>query len=71
MQNFTSLSETEQYDLLTRSGNILISSSQGDMTMTLYNLDGLFVKVTQDKRDTYKVETLPNLDDLKLHDGTR
>ncbi|MBE7172903.1 MAG: hypothetical protein INR73_20165 [Williamsia sp.] len=69
MQNFLSLNKSEQQDLLSRFGELLIRSTQGNSTTTFYSLYSFYVKVTRDNDDPDKIEALPDLDNLQLHNA--
>ena len=66
MQNFLTLSETEQRNVVSESGEVLIDSRQGDTVITIYRVKEFFVKITKGEKGNCKIEVMKNLDDIKL-----
>ena len=66
MEHFLTLNETEQRNVVSESGDVLINSRQGDLIVTIYRVKEFFVKIAQDENGECKIDVMKNLDDMKL-----
>jgi hypothetical protein len=68
--DFLTLSSRDQEIILSQSGNLLITRSQGNTRVDVYQVKEFFVKVTVEKDGYRKVEAGLNYDDFNLFNKT-